>query len=134
MELTPLKTIVIGVLIAIFVGLIIFDIFLAINKEQGDTISEIIAFYSSKSLLIPAMAGILIGHFWWPNTWWDAPISIILIGFLFLFSVWLTFDIHMIISKGNVNYDGLLYIVHKYPIINVFFHASIGHLLWGQNI
>ena len=134
MQLTPLKIAVIAVLAAVAVGLIIFDIFLATNSEKGDTISEIIAFYSSRSLLIPAVAGVLIGHFWIYNTWWDAPGYMVLGVFIMLGLLWLGFDIHMIVSKGNVATDGFLGFIHKWPILNLIFHTAVGHIIWGQNL
>lgn len=53
------------VLVAISIGLGIWDIFLAADRIKGNTISEVIRSASRRSLMIPFIAGIIIGHWFW---------------------------------------------------------------------
>lgn len=132
--MTGLRLTVALILLFLGLGLIIFDIFLATNSTKGDTISELVGFYSLKSLLLPAFAGILAGHFWWYNTYFDAPWWAVIGIFSMLGLLWLVMDIHMIlIAKERIIASGVLGFLRKYPIINFSIHVIIGHLLWGQS-
>ena len=58
------------VLILAFVGvlLIAWDIYVFVgNDEEGDTISAIVHDLGTKSWFLLFSAGVLAGHFWWPQ-------------------------------------------------------------------
>lgn len=129
--LTPLKITVLSILAAIGIGLLIFDIYLASNTEKGDTISELIGFYSLRSMLLPAVAGILIGHFWWPTAYdisgWLTLAVLVPLGLW-----WFGIDMYMLATKGDLITNWGLGFLRKWPIINVAIHTVIGHFIWGQ--
>lgn len=56
----------ITIMVVTTLALIAWDIWVYITPEKGDTISEIIAFYSDHPLL-PFAFGVLIGHWFWPQ-------------------------------------------------------------------
>jgi hypothetical protein len=49
------------------VALIVWDIHVASNAEEGDTISELIYRFGQRHLLIPVAFGVFVGHFFWPQ-------------------------------------------------------------------
>lgn len=58
------------VLILAFVGilLIAWDIYVFVgNDEEGDTISAVIHDLGTRSWFLLFSAGVLAGHFWWPQ-------------------------------------------------------------------
>ena len=55
--------VVLGIVTA---GLIAYDLLIASRGDGGDTISEVFAWYSGVYALIPAMAGVICGH-WFIN-------------------------------------------------------------------
>lgn len=65
-EMMTNKKITIGVLIAVAVILIAWDIYVACCGTDGDTISEVMLFFS-KHPIIPCGFGVLMGHFFWPQ-------------------------------------------------------------------
>lgn len=60
------KWVTIGILIAVAVVLIGWDIYVAINDERGDTISEILLWVGEHPIL-PFAFGVLMGHLFWPQ-------------------------------------------------------------------
>lgn len=50
---------------AIAAGIMIWDGFLAFNRRQGDTISEIMRSWAKTNPLVPFLWGALMGHWWW---------------------------------------------------------------------
>lgn len=63
--------IIMGVVTA---GLIAWDIYVAVkgrkrknHPEEGPTISEVVHGMGRKYLIVPVAAGVLIGHFFWPQ-------------------------------------------------------------------
>lgn len=107
-----------GIVMVIFVvALLGWDLFVAIEPTQGDTISEIMRDYSAGHPLIPTSIGVLSGHFFWPkkeriNGVWTAVLlsvvglSLLLSGFIF-----------------SLNWPPM------YPFIG---GVLIGHLVWAQ--
>jgi hypothetical protein len=55
------------ILLSVTIGLIAWDIHLATNPVQGDTISEIILKLAYQHPVLPFIVGILCGHFFWPQ-------------------------------------------------------------------
>lgn len=60
------RKITIGIILGVTAILIGWDIFVAVNPPQGDTISEIIQEFATKHPVIPFAFGVLMGHFFWP--------------------------------------------------------------------
>lgn len=58
------ENLTIGVIIAVTVALILFDIVVAVFKPAGDTITQVIQKYSMKYPVIPFAFGFLMGHFY----------------------------------------------------------------------
>jgi hypothetical protein len=70
----------------IVLGIIIFDIVLASDGVKGNTISEVMRYWSSKVLLLPWAWGVLAGHFFHPSWSWQ-PHQPIGVAILVWFSV-----------------------------------------------
>lgn len=125
----------IGTIIVIAVGVLLWigwDIVVATNKEKGDTISEIIRFVSRHSLLVPAMLGILLGHWMIPASaynmkWWVTLIILSILGLSYL-----GIDIYTYLKGFELNKEsGLVnYYLRKYPIIMLQIHVIVGFLVW----
>jgi hypothetical protein len=54
-----------GIIIAT-VSLLGLEFWTLVNKEKGDTISEVVNEQSKTFLIIPLFLGILLGHWYWP--------------------------------------------------------------------
>lgn len=59
------KSMVVWILLAITLCLIGYDAYLCANREENDTISEVITNSSKRYLLVPFLFGLLMGHFFW---------------------------------------------------------------------
>lgn len=60
------KKVTISILIAVALLLIGWDIYVAVNKDEGDTISEIFL-WVSRHPIVPCAFGVLMGHLFWPQ-------------------------------------------------------------------
>jgi uncharacterized membrane protein len=60
------RKVTISILIAVALLLIGWDIYVAVNKDEGDTISEILL-WVSKHPIMPFAFGVLMGHLFWPQ-------------------------------------------------------------------
>jgi hypothetical protein len=132
MPLTRLITII--ALLAIVGGLIFYDIYLAANKVDGDTISEITAHYAKRSMFLPIALGILIGHFLWPSTWvvsgWVTLGTLIALG-----GTALGFDLYEIFKGGIYDFTmRTIPFLRQFPIIIFTVGVFIGRLVWPQHI
>ena len=56
----------IGILIAVTLFLIGWDVWVYFSPGEGDTISEVLLFFSTHPIL-PFSFGVLMGHFFWPQ-------------------------------------------------------------------
>lgn len=56
-----------GLLIGAIVGLAIYDIAAATNREQGDTISEVTLARARQSPVLALAIGAVCGHLFWPQ-------------------------------------------------------------------
>ena len=61
-----------AVVLGVTVALIVWDVFLAADRQRGNTISEIISKASKKWWVCPYAWGVLGGH-WFLNTPFDIP-------------------------------------------------------------
>lgn len=55
------------IIIGTVVALILWDIFVAVEPEDGDTISEVVLGWARRSPAIPFAVGFLCGHLFWPQ-------------------------------------------------------------------
>jgi hypothetical protein len=53
------------ILLGLTIVLIIWDIYLSVNPVKNDTLSEIILILAYNHPVIPFIAGVLCGHFFW---------------------------------------------------------------------
>jgi len=116
------RIITLVVLLSLFLGIISWDIYLAVNGIPGDTISESLLFLATKSILIPASAGYVMGHLFWPMRKRLPGWAIITVTSAIGLS-WLFVDIF-----GR---DCLLFIRSR-PIIPFVVHVLAGHFIWPQ--
>lgn len=56
------------IMVGTTIGLVLWDVVVAANKEKGDTISEITKAAAHKHPMIPLGFGILMGHFFWSQS------------------------------------------------------------------
>ena len=61
------KKITIAVIALAAVGISVYDIFPAVNKSEGDTISETLLGSAKKVPIVAVVWGILTGHLFWPQ-------------------------------------------------------------------
>lgn len=62
-----LETITKLVMVIVGIGLIAYDVIPFLNPKRGDTISEVLLYYSLRSVTIPFACGVLSGHFFFPR-------------------------------------------------------------------
>jgi hypothetical protein len=55
------------ILIAVIAIIAIWDIFILVEDTPGDTFTAIISYYAGKHPIIPFLAGVCIGHLFWPH-------------------------------------------------------------------
>lgn len=60
----PPKSIVMWLSITLLLAIIIYDAYACQHRDKVETISEMVTRASMKYLIIPVIAGILVGHFW----------------------------------------------------------------------
>lgn len=117
-------------LIVLAVGLIVYDIVVATNRQTGDTISEVIQYWSMCHPIFAYAYGILGGHFFWPGpslltahiTNWQAlaitlgtGVVIALLDLIHLKTGWWVVDF-----------------MEKWPITVMLLAVPIGHICWAQ--
>ena len=51
-------------MLIITVVILAWDLCLAMNRKEGDTISEVVRKYSQRFPMIPFIIGFLVGHWW----------------------------------------------------------------------
>lgn len=61
------KWITIGVLLGCVTILVGWDIYVAINPPDGDTISEVLFQWAGDHPVVPFVIGVLCGHWFWPQ-------------------------------------------------------------------
>jgi len=61
------RTGTIGILAAITLLLVAWDVYAATNKERGDTVSEVVLGFARRHPVIPFLLGVLMGHLLWPQ-------------------------------------------------------------------
>jgi hypothetical protein len=60
------REITIALMAVATVLLVVWDIYVATNREPGDTISEILLGWARRIAFIPYAAGVISGHLFWP--------------------------------------------------------------------
>jgi hypothetical protein len=106
-------------MLVVFLIVVVYDIVMATNKIQGDTISEITLFYSFRIAFIPYALGFLCGHLFWPMDKKRSIHAIVSILIGIITGIILT----MIVKKIGVQVT---------PIIFLILGIPCGHLLWPQ--
>jgi len=106
-----------AIIVVVVAALILWDVFVAITPEEGDTISEVIRDYGRGHPVIPYGLGVLSGHFFWPaKNRIHAAITFISLG-----------------STGILlTALGLMYNLDWPAILVLFFGILVGHLVWAQ--
>jgi hypothetical protein len=59
------KSIIMWIAIAFLLFIIIYDAYACQHRDKMETVSEMITRASMRYLILPVIAGILIGHFFW---------------------------------------------------------------------
>ena len=61
------RTVTVIALVACAAVLLAWEVYTLVNGETGDTISAVIMDAAYRWPLVPFVAGLLMGHFFWPN-------------------------------------------------------------------
>lgn len=61
------------ILLALAGGIGAYEVWALTTKEKGDTISEITWDVTSEYPLVPFLAGVVVGHFWWQSVGFRHP-------------------------------------------------------------
>lgn len=61
------RAITISILIAVTLGLVGWDIYVALTPQKDDTISEVILDYAGEHPVVPFGLGVVMGHLLWPQ-------------------------------------------------------------------
>lgn len=107
---------------ALFLG--VYDIFPFCTPERGDTISEVILFWSLRSFTIPVVFGAITGHFFLPYDG-SSPKPKVLFSLL---GVFIAFD--FIAHFLDVEF---LQLLQKTPFVSFALGMAIGVLFWPQS-
>lgn len=59
--------------LALVGGLVVYEVLALANKHEGDTISEIVWDATTERPIVPFLAGVLCGHFFWTRRRSPAP-------------------------------------------------------------
>lgn len=112
-------------IVAVAVGLIVWDIIVATNKipNDVDTISGRMRIWGKKTLLLPWAWAVLFGHFWGPKAYlaphkFTVPVLILLTGLVVLYGT--------LTRNGETTSSWPLF----FTILNL--GALAGALLWPQ--
>jgi hypothetical protein len=115
-----IKPIVTKILMLIgFISFVIYDIFVATDKTDGNTISEITLFYSLKFAFVPYGVGFLCGHLFWP---WDRK----------RLPIWLSLSIGAALGV-LITILAIMYQWNVKPVIWLVVGVPVGHFIWYQN-
>lgn len=106
------------IVVIVVAVLVLWDVFVAVTPEEGDTISEIIRDYGSRHPVLPFGFGVLSGHFFWPA---KTKLHGVFVG----------------ICLGAVGTLlatlGFLYELRWPSMLPVLFGVLLGHLVWAQH-
>lgn len=71
MKIRKPKVMVMWITFAFLLAVIAYDAWATMKRDERETVSEIITRASFRYPIIPLVAGILCGHFWWSqkNVW-----------------------------------------------------------------
>lgn len=61
------RRLTIGILAAVTLLLVAWDVYVALEPVPGDTISEVILEAARRRVVVPFLAGVLCGHLFWPQ-------------------------------------------------------------------
>ena len=112
------------VLIWIVVLLIIFDIYLYLNKTDGDTISNILKnWVNDKFFFISYLWGVLAGHFFLGTT--NPPFDNTIWSLAIVLSFALILVVAGVILKKRIKPRG--------QVVLLFYGLLIGHFFWSLN-
>jgi hypothetical protein len=111
------RWVTIGILLSSLLGLITWDIYVAVNAVPGDTISEITLATARRIVFLPLSVGVVSGHLLW-------PIRKPLAG-------WWTVAILGVVGAAAIVVDVVGH-PHIMPAIPFATGVLIGHFGWGQ--
>lgn len=114
---TRLVTLIVVAVAAL--GIIGWDIFVAINHTEGDTVSELLLGYARVYKIIPLSFGVLAGHLFWPASGSRFYRAARIAGLASIGVACLALD--------------LLHVVPAVPtIVPMLIGLGLGHFLWPQ--
>ena len=101
-------------------GLIGFDIFVAIEPTKGDTISEVIGSLGSSLPIIPFIWGVLGGHFFLRRSWYTYP------------KILKRWRFHFLGVIGIVIGASSFFDMFPVPLLWLILGIAVGNVFWPQ--
>jgi hypothetical protein len=117
------RTITKIVCVATAAFLIIYDLFPFFAKESGDTISEVVLYYSLRCFSIPFIFGMLCGHFFVPRDGHEPKPYILIptwVAIILLDVATYVWNIQILMS------------LHTHPWVALFIGIPVGIFVWPQ--
>ena len=102
----------------------VYDVFPFLNPDRGDTISEVILYYSLRSFSVPCAFGVLCGHFFFPRDGAVQKPKILVPLFLLV----VLFDV-----VAHVFDVSCFLHAQSYPFVPFLVGIPTGTLLWPQS-
>jgi hypothetical protein len=116
------RTQTIAVLVVATLGLIGWDIYVALTPQKGDTISEILLETAGTVSALPAALGFLMGHLFWPRKHGGFRLGGTLAAVL-------AFGLRDVLA-----YSWPLLAVSWWPIVALLLGVVLGHYCWAQRL
>jgi len=116
-----------AILAVILIG---WDIYLATNSQTGDTISEVVQFWSMRHPIFAYAYGILGGHFFWPG---PSFVTVHTTGWQNLGIILCTGVIVVILDLIHLKTGWFaISFVERWPVVIMLVAVPIGHIFWAQ--
>lgn len=122
------KTTIVILLVTI-AGLMGWDIFVATNPAQGDTISEVVLSWAMRVALVPLALGTLIGHLFWPRVGGKYHLDVIVLAVILVGTrdvcawVW---------ANPTDRFVQTMLHTMWFPLVPLLCGIPLGHYAWPQ--
>jgi hypothetical protein len=124
-----------GVIIAATLGLIVYDVAVAIEPTPGDTISEILLSFGYRHPTIPWVWGGITGHLFWPMRLLGkevTPIPFSTLGVRWQLYKWVALATLIALTLVLIGLEIGAILPAVNPVIPLLLGISAGHFGWPQ--
>jgi xanthosine utilization system XapX-like protein len=127
------KKITIGLILVAVLGLIGWDIYVAYTPQKGDTISEVIQATARNFLVLPFVAGVLMGHLFWPVRVTESKPGKLPSWYLWgIVGAVLVWDLYTF-ATGNAGHP-VADVIRQWMVVPLVAGIPAGHYLWPQYV